>query len=104
MGQPFISVIISHPDWKRSQQELRGDIRSLAKKQEWQITISSSLPKGTPLNVELQNEGTILPKEMKLLLKDVKVNKQTDLKAGNYTLPAPGPGTTTKILIIAEQP
>ena len=31
MGQPFISVIIPHPDWKPAMRELRGDICSMEK-------------------------------------------------------------------------
>src|ERR1035437_7263611 len=58
MGQPFISVIIAHPYWKPAMRELRGDIRSLAQRQEWQLAITSSLPKGTPMNVALQADRT----------------------------------------------
>ena len=32
MGQPFISVIIPHPEWKPAMREMRGDIRSPAEK------------------------------------------------------------------------
>ena len=104
MGQPFISVIISQPDWKPVMRELRGDIRSLAQRQEWQLAITSSLPKGAPLNVELQSDRTTLPKGVKLTLKYETMKKETNLKAGNYTVPAPGPGTPTRLLVIAEQP
>src|SRR5689334_23135475 len=48
MGQPYISVVIPQPEWKPAMRKMRGDIRSPAKKQEWKIAISSSLPKGTP--------------------------------------------------------
>ena len=102
MGQPFISVIITHTEWKPAMREMRGDIRSMAIKQEWQLAITSTLPKGTPLTVELQTEGTTLPKGVKLTLKDKK--KEIDLKVGNYTIQAPGPETTSKLLVIAEQP
>jgi hypothetical protein len=82
--------------------EMRGDIRSLAIKQEWQLAITSTLPKGTPLTVELQTEGTILPQGVRLTLRDKK--KEIDLKVGNYSIQAPGPGTTYELLVIAEQP
>jgi hypothetical protein len=104
MGQPYISVIISHPDWKPAVRELRGDIRSPAKRQEWQLSITSSLPKGTQLDVTTQAEGTNLSKELKLLLKDGKVKKETNMRAGTSMLPAPGPGKTSKLVISAEQP
>jgi hypothetical protein len=104
MGQPYISAVIVHPEWSAATRELRGDIRSLAKRQEWQLAITSSLPKGASLNVALQSDRTTLPKWVKLTLKDVMTKKETDLKAGNYTIPAPGPGTPTKLLVIAEQP
>jgi hypothetical protein len=104
MGQPFISVIISHPDWKPAMRELRGDIRSLAKRQEWQLIISSSLPKGTPLNVAFQKKESTLPQGMKLTLKEDAASKEHDLGRWSYMIAAPGPGATTKLLIIAEQP
>jgi hypothetical protein len=104
MGQPFISAVIAHPDWKPAIRELRGDIRSMAQRQEWQLVITSSLPKGTPLDVALQADRTTLPKGVKLTLKDETAKKETNLKAGNFIIPAPEPGTPTKLLVIAEQP
>ncbi len=101
MGLSYISMLIIHPEWKRFQ-DLRGDIRSPSQKQEWQLAISSSLPKGTPLTVALLKEKSKLPGGVKMtLLKD----KQTtiDLAAGNCTLPAPGPGTRTTAILIVEQ-
>ena len=82
MGQPFISVIITHPEWKPALRELRGDIRSLAQRQEWVLVIGSSLAKGTPLTVALQSGQRSLPQAVKLTLR----NKDTDidLKTGIY--------------------
>jgi hypothetical protein len=102
MGQPFISVIISHPEWKQAMREMRGDIRSLAKIQEWHLQITSSLPKGTPLTVALQTAGDALPQGVKLTLRHNQ--KEIDLKKANFTLPAPGSGKASKLLVIAEQP
>ena len=102
MGQPFISVIIPHPEWKPAMREMRGDIRSLAKQQQWNLNITSSIAEGMPINIALQTEGTTLPRGVKLTLSDKK--KEIDLKTSNFTLPASGPGTTIKLLIIAEQP
>jgi len=104
MGQPYISVLILHPEWKRSQQELRGDIRSLAKRHEWEITIISSLPEGSPLNVALRKDESTLPLDMKLTLKENKNGKEHDLRKSSYMIQAPGSGASTKLLIIAEQP
>jgi hypothetical protein len=104
MGQPFISVIVPQPEWKPAMRELRGDIRSLSKRQEWPLTITSSLAKGTPLSIVLQTEGTTLPQGVRLTLHDGKTKKGTDLRTGTYTLPSPGLGTTSKLFIIAEQP
>ena len=102
MGQPFISATIVHPEYKAALRELRGDIRSPAKKQQWQITVSSSLAKGTPLTVALLSEPGGLPRGLKLTLRDKK--KEIDLRTGSYTLPAPGAGTAANLFIIAEQP
>ena len=102
MGEPFINAIVVHNDWKLAMRELRGDIRSPAKKQVWEVSVTSSLHKGTPLLVAIQSDRTHLPQVMKLTLKDN--GKDLDMKTGGYTLIAPGPGTTSRLLIIAEQP
>jgi len=104
MGQPYISVVILHPDWKPAMRELRGDIRALAKRQVWVLAISSSLSKGTPLTIALQAGKNALPKGVRLTLKDDTEKKETDLNLGDYTISAPGPGATTKLLVIADQP
>ena len=102
MGQPFISAAIHHPDWKQALRELRGDLRPVAKKQQWLISIRSSLAKGTPLAVSLQSQRSGLPQAVKLILRDQA--EEIDLRAEDYTIPAPGPGKTVKIIVIAEQP
>ena len=102
MGESYISVIVPHPDWKSAMREMRGDIRSLAKKQEWQILITSSLAKGTPLVIALMAEQSSLPKAIRLTLRDDK--NEIDLRGGNYTIPAPGPRTKSRLIIVAEQP
>ena len=102
MGEPYISVIVPHPDWKSAMREMRGDVRALARKQEWQIVITSSLAKGTPLVIALTSDQSSLPKVIRLTLWDNK--NETDLGTGAYTIPAPGPGTKARLLIVAEQP
>lgn len=104
MGQPFISVIIPHPDWKPAMRELRGDIRSPAKKQEWQLSITSSLPAGTPLSIVLQRDQSSLPKGMKLTLREPATSNETDLTAGSFNVPAPGAGKKSELTIIGLHP
>ena len=104
MGEPYISVLVLHPEWQPAMRVLRGDIRALKARQEWQLTVSSSLPAGTPLKVELQWDRTTLPKGVKLTLKDGKTGKENNLASTQYTFPAPGPGENSKLAIIAEQP
>ena len=104
MGQPYISVIIPHPDWKPAMRELRGDIRSPAKKQEWQLSITSSLPAGTPLSIVLQREQSSLPKGMKLTLREPTTTNETDLTAASYSVPAPGAGKKSELTLIGLQP
>ncbi|GFO62798.1 hypothetical protein GMPD_07170 [Geomonas paludis] len=101
MGEPYISTVIPQPKWKPAMRELKGDVRSPAKNQQWQLVISSSLAKGTPLTLELQAEGSSLPPALKLILID---KKNIDLRQGEYVFPAPGPGKTTTFFITAEQP
>lgn len=104
MGQPYISAIVPHPDWKPAMREMRGDIRSLAKRQEWQLFITSSLPEGTPLNVALRKAESALPQAMKLTLRENKPKLDHDLRKSSYMLKAPGSGAIIRLLIIAEQP
>lgn len=102
MGEPYISAVLPHPEWKPGR-ELRGDLRALAGRQRWQVSVSSSLAKGTPLSVALQ-PGHPLPSGVKLTLKDPQSAQETDLRSGNATLPAPGPGASATLFISAEQP
>lgn len=104
LGEPYISVIIPQPEWKPAMRELRGDLRSPARSQQWQLTISSSLPQGTPLKLELQAEGSTLTKAVALMLKENTGKVVVDLKTGSYLIPAPGPGKKANLFIIAEQP
>lgn len=102
MGEPFISVVATHPEWKPALRELRGDVRPPSRREEWQISIASSLARGTPLAVTLQAERSRLPQGMKLTLREG--NKEYDLRTGTRSLSAPGPGALTKVTLIAEQP
>lgn len=102
MGEPFIAAVMLHPDWKPGLREMRGDIRAMAKKQQWQLCITSTLAKGARLTVALQAGDGALPKGVRLTLRDG--GKEADLRRGEYILPAPGPGTSSTIFIIAEQP
>ncbi|WP_135872010.1 hypothetical protein [Geomonas terrae] len=102
MGQPFICVIVPQPAWKPALSKLRGDVRSLAKKQEWPLSVTSTFAKGTPLQVALRTEQSRLSPAMALTLK--VGDKMYDLKAGPLTIPAPGPGNASGLLVSAEQP
>jgi len=104
MGLPFISAVIVHPEWKAGLRELRGDMRPPAKRQEWQLLITSSLARGTPLTVGLQPEQSRLPKGVQLILREKAGGKEINLTAGKSEIPAPGPGAKSTLHIIAEQP
>lgn len=104
MGEPFISVIVPHPDWQPAMRELRGDVRSPAKRAEWRLAISSSLPKGAKLKLALDTERGALPKAVQLTLKESPGKKEVDLRGGEHTLAAPGPGKQLNISIFVEQP
>lgn len=103
MGEPFISVVLPRPEFKPAFRELRGDLRSPSRSQQWQLALRSSLPKGTPLTLALQDEGRSLPAGMTLTVRE-GTGKGTDLTSGNYPLLAPGPGRSTTLLVSAEQP
>jgi len=103
MGASYISAVVVHPDWEPAKRELRGDIRSLAKRQEWRVVISTSLPAGAPLNVELQPDRLLLPERATLTIRGGN-GKITDLRTSNFTFSAPATGIKTELVIIAEQP
>ena len=104
MGEPFISVIIAHPDWKPAARELRGDVRLPGKRQEWELAIRSSLPKGETLKVALDPKRGVPPKSVRLTLKGSRDVKEEELAGGARTLSAPGPGKTLYVTVVAEQP
>lgn len=103
MGEPHISAVVVHPDWKPGRRELRGDIRSVTARQEWHLKITSSLPAGSPLKLEIQQDRTSIPKGMKLTTRDEN-GKVTDLQSMTSTLPAPKQGAKAELIIIAVQP
>ncbi|UFS71727.1 hypothetical protein LPW11_05915 [Geomonas sp. RF6] len=104
MGQPYISALIVHPEWNMAMKEFRGDVRSVARRQEWAVSVSSSLPKGTPLTVELQEDRSSLPKGMRVTLKDRARKKERNVAQERYLLPAPGPGAKSEFTLVVEQP
>ncbi|QXE92730.1 hypothetical protein KP001_09490 [Geomonas subterranea] len=101
MGDPFISAVVSHPEW-RPAREMRGDTRSPAKKKQWDVSVTSSLAKGTPLVVSIVPEESRLPKQATIAAKEG--NTQVDLTNNEYILSAPGPGSVARLKIVAEQP
>ncbi|QWV94733.1 hypothetical protein KP004_06030 [Geomonas oryzisoli] len=101
MGEPFISAVVSHPEW-RPARELRGDTRPPAKQKQWDVSITTSLPKGTPLVVGIVPEQSQLPKQVRVSAKEG--NRQVELTKNEYILSAPGPGSVARLQIVAEQP
>jgi hypothetical protein len=99
----YISSYISHPEWGAIKNNFRGDIRSIAETQEWTITIASSLPAGTPLNVELQTGLNILPQGLQLTIKDIGNTTSANLINGRLSISSPAPGATTQLIITAQQ-
>lgn len=104
MGEPFISVIIPRPELKAPFRELRGDLRAPARSHKWRLAIRSSLPQGTPLKLALKSDESALPAGVTLLVREEQGTRATDLRKGEYTLPAPGPGRSAILFVIVEQP
>lgn len=104
MGEPFITAVLLHPEWKAPLRELRGEIRSVAAQQKWRLSVRSSLPEGTPLNLSLQREETALPQGMKLIVADAARNEQKDLLSQKCIISAPGPGRSKELTIAAVLP
>ena len=100
MGQPYLSVVSVHPEWK-IHKELRGDIRLPAAMQTWTLAVTGSLKKGSALTLSRQREEH-LPAGMKLTAREGK--RQHDIGQGDYTTTAPGPGMTKTIIITVQQP
>ncbi|WP_129125551.1 hypothetical protein [Geomonas oryzae] len=100
MGEPYISVVAPHPEWKPAR-EMRNDIRSPAAKMMWEVSIRSSLPVGIPLWIELDPDQSRMPRGTRLTIEDQK--RHIVLDGHKCSIPAPGPGKTEKLLLIVEQ-
>lgn len=104
LNSTYISTYFSHPEWAAVKKTFRGDIRTLAEKQEWSLSIASTLPVGTPLTVELQPGLNILPQGLQLTIKDIGNTTSANLIGGTYSLVSPASGTTTQLIITVLQP
>lgn len=104
LNSTYISAYFSHPEWGAVKSNFRGDIRTLAEKQEWNLSIASTLPAGTPLTVELQPGLNILPQGLQLTVSDTGNTTTATLTGGTYTLASPASGTATQLIITALQP
>lgn len=100
MGEPYISVVVPHPEWKPPR-EMRSDIRSPAVRTQWEIVVSSSLANGTPLVVTVDLDQSRIAKTARLTLEGK--SRQVVLDGNNYKVPAPGPGVALRLLLVAEQ-
>ncbi|UPU37858.1 hypothetical protein M1B72_09160 [Geomonas paludis] len=103
MGEGFINAVVSHPEWKPALQELRGDMRSASKKQQWILVVTSSLERETTLRVELKPEAGALPTNVRLVLRDEDGGKAVVLSEAPYLVPAPGKKQQLKFELTAEQ-
>lgn len=104
LNATYISSYFSHPEWGAAKTTFRGDIRTLAEKQEWALSFYSTLSSGTPLTVELQPGMNVLPQGLRLTIKDSGNTTSANLIDGHLTLTAPAPGITSQLIITAEQP
>lgn len=100
----YINSYLSHPEWGQLKSTFKGDIRSIAEKQEWTITIASTLPAGTDLTVALKEGRNLLPAGLKLIAQNNSSNVSADLVTGALHIPAPGGTATTLITVTAIQP
>jgi hypothetical protein len=104
LGQPFLGMLILYPDRKPAQRELKGDFRSPAARQSWTLAVTSSLPKGTALEVTLKPERLGLPLEAAVLLREPQSPGRIDLRKGSRKVAAPGPGAALMMTVEMEQP
>jgi hypothetical protein len=104
MGEEYLATTLLHPEWKPALRELRGDIREPAARQQWRVVVSSSLPAGSPLAVRLDLDRTKLPDRVQLRATFPQNGKECDLKKSTVCeVAAPGPGSESELVIIAEQ-
>jgi hypothetical protein len=104
LNNVYINSYFSHPEWGAAKAAFRGDIRSLKEKQEWNLSIASTLPFGTPLTVELQAGLNVLPQGLQLSIRDSGNTTTANLIGGHLSLTSPGQGNTAQLIITAEQP
>lgn len=104
LNSTYISTYFNHTDWKAPKTTFRGDIRSMAEKQEWILNVVSTLPAGTPLKVELTPGLNVLPEKVALTITNPTTSITSDLKTGSLTLVAPAPGAILQLTLSVQQP
>lgn len=105
LNDVYITAWFDHPEWLQVKNRFRGDIRSLATRQDWVLSVVSTLPAGTPLTVALDNRMNILPAGLQMTVSNISNTSSTSiLNGGMFTFSAPLPGTVTQLVITAQQP
>lgn len=102
LNATWISAYINHPEWNQAKSQFRGDIRSIAEKQEWMLTVTSSLPAGTPVTIALNPRTSFLPADAVLQLSDSQAGKAEVLNSGFYTFT--WAGAPRSFIITATRP
>lgn len=103
LNTTWISAWFDHPEWQAPKSQFRGDIRSIAAKQDWILSVVSTFPTGTQLTVAMDNRLKILPAGLQLTIRDLAGTNGASLLNGSYTFNAPAPGTVTQLIITAQQ-
>jgi hypothetical protein len=90
MNDTYLSCVISHPDWNTVKIDFRGDIRATKPSETWSITVRTNLPAGTPLTMEVEQDGNSLPQNALIVVDDAANGKRADLTAGPYEFSSTG--------------
>ena len=90
LNDSYIYAFIPHPEWGAVKADFRDDIRSMKNHDEWTIGITSNLPAGTPMTLQLEAEGA--GKGVKVEAIDADSGVAANLIKSAVAFSAPGDG------------
>ena len=102
MNDAYVKTTVDHPEWGQVKSEFRSDMRELKEHQEWDVTVFTNLPAGTPLTLMLDTEKSILPPEYTVTAQDRETGAVIALTAATLTFTGSSSPLTRHFLIVAD--
>jgi hypothetical protein len=103
LNDSFIATSIPHPEWGAVKDEFRADMRPAETDQSWTMAVSSNLPAGTPLKLDLDGETSVVPEGYTLSVTDVETGDVVSLDGATpYEFVVPAGGIPKELRIDAS--